>query len=66
MTAKDQQKMFRHNLAIGVVNAHKHGLSWKHIHEILSMQTAMVWANHRSMLELFPENAKHSNKETVK
>ncbi len=66
MTAKDKQEMYRHNVAIGVANAHKHGLSWKHIHEILSAQTAIVWANHRTMLDLFPENAKHSQKENAK
>lgn len=52
--------MFRHNLKMGTLNAHKHGLSWKHLHEILTDQTREVWDRHQEMLTLFPENRKHS------
>lgn len=41
-----------------VINAHKHGMSWKKLHEDLSAKTSEVWQQHRAMLELFPENAK--------
>lgn len=63
MTTQDKKEMYRHNVAVGAINAHRHGLSWKHIHEILSAQTSDVWQKHRAMLEQFPENAKHSSKE---
>lgn len=56
MTQQDKEEMFSHNLNMAVVNAHKHGMSWKKLHKVLSAKTAEVWASHRHMLELFPEN----------
>jgi hypothetical protein len=60
MTQQDKREMFRHNLRTAVLNAHKHGMSWKHLHELLSDEVRTVWAKHQKMLTLFPENARHS------
>ena len=60
MTQQDKREMFRHNLHMAVLNAHKHGLSWKHLHEALTDETRDVWKRHTDMLVLFPENVKHS------
>lgn len=63
MTQADKREMFRHSLAMLVANAHKHGMSWAKLHEELSAKTSEVWQQqHRAMLELFPENAKHPRK----
>ena len=60
MTQQDKREMFRHNLRMATLNAHKHGLSWKHLHEALTEQTREVWDHHQEMLKIFPENRKHS------
>ena len=60
MTQQDKREMFRHNLRMAVLNAHKHGLSWKHLHEALTDEIRTVWTKHQEMMALFPENAKHS------
>lgn len=57
MTQQDKYEQFSHNLNMAVLNAHKHGMSWKKLHELLSTKSSEVWAQHQAMLKLFPENA---------
>ena len=42
MTQQDKREMFRHNLYMAVLNAHKHGMSWHHIREALTGETSAI------------------------
>ena len=42
MTQQDKREMFRHNLHMAVLNAHKHGMSWHHIREALTGETSAI------------------------